>query len=72
VVRACQKANALDYERSKACTKAKCDSVFASKPDLRSGCEWVTQWFGAPDNPALTYKEVTCPDAISQNSGLKR
>ena len=69
---ACQKSNDFDYEKSKACAKAKCDSVFADKPELRTGCEWFTGWFGAPDNPALTYKEVTCPDAITNNSGLKR
>jgi hypothetical protein len=69
---ACQKSNNFEYEKSKACAKAKCDSVFANKPELRTGCEWFTGWFGAPDNPALTYKEVTCPDAITNNSGLKR
>ncbi len=69
---ACQKSNDFDYAKSKACAKAKCDSVFANKPELRAGCEWFTDWFGAPDNPALTYKEVTCPDAITQNSGLTR
>lgn len=69
---ACQKANNFDYEKSKTCAKAKCDSVFANKPELRTGCEWFTGWFGAPDNPAVTYKEVTCPDAITNNSGLKR
>lgn len=69
---ACQKANNFDYEKSKACAKAKCDSVFANKPELRTGCEWFTDWFGAPDNPAVLYKEVTCPDAITKNSGLKR
>src|SRR6478609_750080 len=69
---ACQKANNFDYDKSRACARAKCDSVFASKPELRAGCEWFTDWFGAPDNPAVLYKEVTCPDAITKNSGLKR
>lgn len=68
----CQNDNQFDYEKSKACAKAKCDSVFANKPELRAGCEWFTGWFGAPDNPAVLYKEVTCPDAITKNSGLKR
>ncbi len=68
----CQKTNNFDYAKSKACAKAKCESVFANKPDLLTGCEWFTDWFGAPDNPAVTYKEVTCPDAITKNSGLKR
>ena len=36
---ACQKSNNFDYEKSKACAKAKCDSVFANKPELRTGCE---------------------------------
>lgn len=69
---ACQKANNFDYAKSKACARAKCESVFASKPELLTGCEWFTDWFGAPDNPAVLYKEVTCPDAITKNSGLKR
>lgn len=68
----CQKKNNFDYEKSKACAKSKCDSVFANKPELRTGCEWFTDWFGAPDNPAVLYKEVTCPEAITKNSGLKR
>jgi hypothetical protein len=69
---ACQNSNNFDYAKSKACAAAKCESVFANKPDLLKGCEWFTGWFGAPDNPAVTYKEVTCPDAITKNSGLKR
>ena len=69
---ACQKANDFDYAKSKACATAKCESVFANKPELLTGCKWFTGWFGAPDNPAVTYKEVTCPDAITKNSGLKR
>ena len=69
---ACQKSNGFDYQKSKACAKAKCESVFANKPELLVGCDWFIDWFGAPDNPAVTYKEVTCPDAITKNSGLKR
>jgi len=69
---ACQKANGFDYEKSKACTIAKCQKVFANKPELLESCDWFTGWFGAPDNPALTYKEVTCPAALTAASGLKR
>lgn len=69
---ACQKANGFDYAKSKACAAAKCQSVFGTKPDLLASCNWFTGWFGAPDNPALVYKEVTCPAAITSVSGLHR
>jgi len=69
---ACQKSNNFDYAKSKACAAAKCQSVFGSKADLLAGCNFFVNWFGAPDNPALKYKEVTCPDAITSLSGLHR
>ena len=69
---ACQKANGYDYTKSRACAAAKCQSVFSSKPDLLASCNWFVNWFGAPDNPALMYKEVTCPAAITALSGLHR
>ncbi len=69
---ACQKSNGFDYAKSKACAAAKCQSVFGSKADLLAGCNFFVDWFGAPDNPALKYQEVTCPDAITGLSGLHR
>lgn len=69
---ACQKSNGFDYAKSKACAAAKCQSVFGSKADLLAGCNFFVNWFGAPDNPALKYKEVSCPDAITSLSGLHR
>ncbi len=69
---ACQQQNNFDYAASKSCAAQKCQSVFASKPDLLAGCMWFVDWFGAPDNPALVYQEVTCPAAITAKSGLKR
>jgi hypothetical protein len=69
---ACQKANGFDYTKSKACAAAKCESVLSGKPDLLASCNWFVTWFGAPDNPALMYKEVACPTAISALSGLHR
>jgi hypothetical protein len=68
----CQKDNSFDYDKARACTAAKCQSVFGSKPDLLAGCNWFVNWFGAPDNPSLIYKEVPCPEAIMQKSGLRR
>ncbi|HET9929384.1 MAG TPA: hypothetical protein VFQ35_01800 [Polyangiaceae bacterium] len=69
---ACQKQNGFNHDVSKACAKDKCQSVFANKPDLLRGCLFFTDWFNAPDNPALVFKEVTCPAAITNKSGLKR
>ena len=69
---ACQKQNGFNHEVSKTCAKDKCQSVFANKPDLLRGCLFFTDWFNAPDNPALVFKEVTCPAAITSKSGLKR
>jgi hypothetical protein len=69
---ACQKTQGGDYAKARECAKKKCESVFANKPELLVGCEWFTDWFGAADNPNLTFKEVTCPEIITQMSGLKR
>jgi hypothetical protein len=69
---ACQKQNGFDYDKSRACAAQKCQSVFGSKPDLLEGCNWFVNWFGAPDNPALIFKEITCPDALTTKSGLRR
>lgn len=69
---ACQKQNNFDHARSKACAAAKCQSVFNGKPVLLEGCNWFLNWFNAPDNPQLVYKEVPCPEAITAKSGLRR
>jgi Glycosyl hydrolase family 45 len=68
----CQKKNGFAYAASKACAAAKCQSVFKDKPGLLAGCNFFINWMGAPDNPNLVFKETTCPDAITQLSGLKR
>jgi hypothetical protein len=56
----------------KNCVKNKCTTIFANKPDLLAGCNWFLSWFNAPDNPALVFKEVACPAAITAKSGLRR
>ncbi|MFZ5895349.1 MAG: endoglucanase [Myxococcota bacterium] len=68
----CQKKNGFNHAAAKTCTQQKCQTVFANKPDLMAGCTWFLTWFNAPDNPALVYKEVACPAAITARSGLKR
>jgi hypothetical protein len=69
---ACQKQNGFNHAAAKSCAQQKCQSVFANKPDLLAGCNWFLSWFNAPDNPALVFKEVACPAAITAKSGLRR
>jgi hypothetical protein len=54
----------------KACVKQKCMTTFSGKPDLQAGCDWFLNWYNAADNPSFTYKQVACPAAITQKSGL--
>jgi hypothetical protein len=55
---------------NKSCVQQKCQSVFAGKPDLMAGCDWFLNWFGAADNPSFVFKQIACPSAITQRSGL--
>ena len=52
------------------CMAGKCQSVFGSKPTLLAGCNWFTGWFSSADNPAVVYKQVSCPAQITAKSGI--
>jgi hypothetical protein len=57
----------------KSCVMQRCENLF-SKPgmeDLLNGCRWFVDWYQAADNPALVFKEVECPDALNNVSGMK-
>jgi hypothetical protein len=54
----------------KTCVQNKCSTIFATKPTLKAGCDWFTGWFNAADNPALKYKQIPCPSAITAKSGM--
>ncbi|HEY2409987.1 MAG TPA: hypothetical protein VGI10_28485 [Polyangiaceae bacterium] len=54
----------------KTCTQQKCQAAFGDKPDLLAGCNWFLGWFNGADNPTFTYKQVACPSALTQKSGL--
>ena len=57
----------------KSCVQTRCVTTFAgSFPDLLAGCTWFVDWFEAADNPNLQYREVSCPDALVNNSGVDR
>ena len=55
----------------KTCVQNMCNTVFAGKADLMAGCTWFLGWFNAADNPTFVYKQIACPAAIIQNSGLQ-
>jgi len=54
----------------KTCVQTKCQAAFNGKPDLIAGCDWFVNWFNAADNPDFVFKQIACPAAITQRSGL--
>lgn len=54
-----------------SCVRQRCQTLFAGKPDLQAGCDWFLGWFNAADNPSVIYKQIACPAAITQRSGLR-
>lgn len=47
-------------------SRSDCDA-FPEK--LKKGCYWRFDWFGGADNPAVDFKQVTCPAEITSKSG---
>lgn len=39
---------------------------------LKPGCYWRFDWFQGADNPAVSFKQVACPAAITSKSGCAR
>jgi hypothetical protein len=58
----------------KSCVANRCQKVFGSRglSELQAGCQWFVDWFQAADNPALKYREVACPSALTSGSGMNR
>lgn len=54
----------------KGCTRNRCQSVFGDKPELMAGCEWFLEWYNGADNPNVQYKQIPCPQSLTQRSGL--
>ncbi|KAF6820780.1 glycoside hydrolase family 45 protein [Colletotrichum sojae] len=50
-------------------SRAECDS-FPEK--LKAGCYWRFDWFKGADNPAVFFREVSCPAEITSKSGCRR
>ncbi|KAL2070936.1 hypothetical protein VTL71DRAFT_13962 [Oculimacula yallundae] len=50
-------------------TRSQCDA-FPAK--LKAGCYWRFDWFKNADNPNMSFKQVTCPAALTAKSGCVR
>ena len=50
-------------------SRSQCDAFPAG---LKPGCYWRFDWFKNADNPNMTFKEVTCPSALTSKTGCVR
>lgn len=53
------------YTKRKECLINKCNSVFSSDSEAKSGCLFLANFMEAAGNPLHTYKEVNCPAELS-------
>jgi hypothetical protein len=62
------------HDSYKQCVRSRCEGVFDEPEhvELRDACVWFVDWFEAADNPSLKYREVECPQAIVDASGVDR
>jgi len=62
------------HQSYKNCLSQRCNNVFGSRGlgELQQACLWYADWFEAADNPALRYKEVSCPSELINASGMDR
>jgi hypothetical protein len=35
-----------------------------------AGCDWFLGWYNGGDNPDALVKQIACPQALTQRSGL--
>jgi len=50
------------YAEKKECVRQKCMKL--PDGDLRKGCIWFVDWYGAADNPNFRYTDIACPSDI--------
>jgi hypothetical protein len=53
-----------------SCVRSRCEAVFGNKPELLAGCNWFLGWFSNVNNPRVVFKQIACPAAITQRSGM--
>jgi hypothetical protein len=61
---------ATECSNDATCIRNHCQAAFGSNATLMAGCEWFLGWYSGADNPALIYKQVTCPTQITSKSGI--
>jgi hypothetical protein len=60
-------------QQTQGCLRDKCNGLFTDARGLgamRAGCLFYADWMMAADNPNMVYREVACPAALTQKSGL--
>lgn len=50
-------------------SRSDCDALPAA---IRNGCYFRFDWYKAADNPGVAFRTVTCPSAITANTGCIR
>jgi hypothetical protein len=58
----------LPASKYQECVAKKCNDIFgkdAKFADLLRGCLWFTDWYEAADNPTFLYREVQCPQYLT-------
>ena len=53
-----------------SCVRNMCEAAFGSKSELMGGCNWFLGWFSNVNNPRIVFKQIACPAAITQRSGM--
>ena len=76
VLTACQQEHGQgNHEAVKICMLDGCGTLFENDPslaELHDGCMWFVNWYHLADNPRLDYREVPCPEALINVTGMDR
>lgn len=67
------KRQSNDHSALKSCVMQSCMNVFEAKnlTELAAGCKWFVEWYQVADDPALKFKEISCPSEL-MNKGIRR
>ncbi|GHV12794.1 hypothetical protein AGMMS49938_06060 [Fibrobacterales bacterium] len=60
----CMQSNGWNGDAAKSCLVSKCNSVFSGNSSLKEGCLFLANWMNSENNPAILFKETTCPDYL--------
>ena len=68
-----EQVSRTDHAALKSCVMQSCMNIFETRglTELAAGCRWFVDWFEVADNPAISYKEVSCPEELG-GKGVRR